>query len=38
MEKVLAGIAVEVNDEGYLKDLNQWTPDVAIEIAEAEAT
>ena len=36
MEKVLAGIAVEVNDEGYLKDLNQWTPDVAIEIAEAE--
>ena len=36
MEKVLAGNSVEVNEEGYLKDLNQWTPDIAREIAVAE--
>jgi tRNA 2-thiouridine synthesizing protein E len=36
MEKVLAGLPVDVNEEGYLKDFSQWTPEIAKEIADAE--
>lgn len=32
----LAGIAVDVNEEGYLNDPSQWTEDVAKEIATEE--
>ena len=31
-----AGVAVETNDEGFLLDSSEWTPDVAKEIAESE--
>lgn len=30
------GIQVEVNAEGYLKDMNQWTPELAREMAREE--
>jgi len=33
-EKVIAGVNVQVNDEGYLLDLNQWNKEIAIEIAK----
>lgn len=36
MEKVLAGLQVDLNEEGYLEDFSQWTPEIAKEIAEAE--
>jgi tRNA 2-thiouridine synthesizing protein E len=36
MEKTMAGTAVQVNDEGYLVDFNQWTPEVGVEIALEE--
>jgi tRNA 2-thiouridine synthesizing protein E len=32
----LAGVAVDVNEEGYLTDSSQWTEDVAKEIATEE--
>jgi tRNA 2-thiouridine synthesizing protein E len=34
LEKVIAGVNVQVNDEGYLLDLKQWTKEIAIEIAK----
>ena len=34
MEKIIAGRAIEVNEEGYLKDFKQWSPEVANEIAK----
>lgn len=34
LEKTLANI--EVNAEGYLKNMNDWTPDIAREIAAKE--
>ena len=36
MEKVYAGVSVNVNEEGYLTDLSQWTKEVAIEIGKEE--
>jgi dissimilatory sulfite reductase related protein len=33
-EKTIAGVALEVNDEGYLTDASQWTKEVAEEIAK----
>lgn len=33
MEKTIAGQQVSVNEEGYLTDMNQWTADIAKEIA-----
>ena len=36
MEATIAGINVNVNDEGYLTDLSQWTEDIAKEIATSE--
>ncbi len=35
-QKVFAGISVDVNDEGYMTDRNQWTKDIAREIAKEE--
>lgn len=31
-----AGVPVEVNDEGFFVDPNQWTKDIAIELAKAD--
>ena len=36
MEALIAGINVNVNDEGYLTDLSQWNKEVAQEIANEE--
>lgn len=36
MEKVIAGQTVSVNDEGYLTNMNQWTKEIAEEIAKEE--
>lgn len=35
-QKVIAGISVDVNDEGYMTDRKQWTKDIAREIAKEE--
>ena len=35
--KIIAGIAVEVNDEGFFLKPEQWTTDCAKEIATQEA-
>ena len=35
-QKVIAGITIDVNEEGYLTDSSQWTKEVAIEIAKEE--
>lgn len=32
----IAGVNIDVNDEGYLNDPSQWTKKVAIEIAKEE--
>ncbi len=34
MEKTIANKTVNVNDEGYLTDFNQWDKDIAIELAK----
>jgi len=34
MEKIIAGHSVNVNEEGYLTDMNQWNEDIAKEIAK----
>lgn len=34
--KTFAGIAVEVNEEGYLTDRSQWTKEIAQAIAQEE--
>lgn len=36
MEKVFNNIAVITNDEGYLESFDQWTPELAEEIAKEE--
>lgn len=36
MEKQIAGHNINVNDEGYLENLNDWNEDVAREIAQEE--
>ena len=33
-EKVIAGVSVKVNAEGYLEDLTQWNKEMATEIAK----
>ena len=35
-EKTLAGKTVEVTDEGYLVNRNDWTKEVAVEIAKEQ--
>ena len=34
MEKVIANKNVNLNDEGYLTDINQWDKNVALELAK----
>jgi tRNA 2-thiouridine synthesizing protein E len=34
MEKVIAGQNVNVNEEGYLTDMNQWNENIAKELAQ----
>ena len=34
--QTIAGVAVDVNDEGFLTDPDQWTRDVAVELAKAD--
>jgi TusE/DsrC/DsvC family sulfur relay protein len=36
MEKTIAGVNVTVTEEGYLENPDQWTADVAKEIAKEE--
>jgi tRNA 2-thiouridine synthesizing protein E len=36
MEKIYAGTCVNCSDQGYLIQLNQWTRDIANEIAKEE--
>ncbi len=36
MTTVIANTEVSVNEEGYLTDLNQWTPEIAMELAKQE--
>ncbi|MBI4933333.1 MAG: TusE/DsrC/DsvC family sulfur relay protein [Actinobacteria bacterium] len=31
-----AGVSVELNDEGFFVDPNQWTKDIAVELAKAD--
>lgn len=35
-QTVIAGVSVDLNDEGYLNDPSQWNEDVAVEIAKEE--
>lgn len=36
MEVNIAGVNLNVNEEGYLNDFSQWNKDVAVEIAKKE--
>jgi len=36
MEKTYAGFTINVNDEGYLTDMNQWNHEVAKEMAKED--
>ncbi len=36
-QKVIAGITVDLNDEGYMTDASQWTKEIAMEIAKEES-
>jgi tRNA 2-thiouridine synthesizing protein E len=36
MEKTLAGTTIQVNEEGYLTDVSQWTKEVGEAIAKEE--
>jgi dissimilatory sulfite reductase related protein len=33
-EKTIAGVTIQVNDEGYMTDPKQWTKEIAIELAK----
>ncbi|MFC2151534.1 TusE/DsrC/DsvC family sulfur relay protein [Bacteroidota bacterium] len=35
-QKTIAGVNIEVTDEGYLVDSSQWTEEIAKEIAKEE--
>jgi tRNA 2-thiouridine synthesizing protein E len=35
-QKIIAGITVDVTDEGYLTNPAQWTKEIALEIAKEE--
>lgn len=34
--KTIAGVSVDINEEGYLNDPSQWTREIAAEIAKEE--
>jgi dissimilatory sulfite reductase related protein len=33
-EKLVAGVTIQVNDEGYMTDSKQWTKEIAAELAK----
>jgi len=33
-EKIIAGVTVNVNDEGYLTDSSQWNKEIAVSLAK----
>jgi dissimilatory sulfite reductase related protein len=35
-QKIIAGVTVDVNEEGYFTNPAQWTKEMAIELAKAE--
>jgi len=35
-QKLIAGINIDVNEEGYLTNSSQWTKEIAIEIAKED--
>ncbi|MCX6252751.1 MAG: TusE/DsrC/DsvC family sulfur relay protein [Bacteroidetes bacterium] len=35
-QKLIAGINIDVNDEGYLTNSSQWNKEIAVEIAKEE--
>lgn len=35
-QKIIAGVSVDVNEEGYLTNPAQWNRDIAMEIAQDE--
>jgi len=35
-QKTIAGVTVDLNDEGYFTDPSQWTKEIAIEMAKEE--
>lgn len=35
-QTVIAGVSIDLNDEGYFTNSAQWTKDVAIEMAKTE--
>jgi len=35
-QKTYAGVAVDVNDEGYFTDPSQWTKEIAVDVAKQE--
>ena len=37
MELNIAGVSLDVTEDGYLNDLSQWNKEVAIEIAKEES-
>ena len=36
MESNIAGVILDVTEDGYLNDLSQWNKEIAIEIAKEE--
>lgn len=36
-QKTIAGLILEVNEEGYMLDHSKWTNEIAIEIAKEES-
>ena len=37
METIIANMPVNVNEQGYLQDMNQWNKEIAKQIADEEA-
>ena len=35
-QKTIAGVTIDLNDEGYFTDPSQWTKDIATEMAKEE--
>jgi tRNA 2-thiouridine synthesizing protein E len=35
-QKIIAGVTVDVNEEGYFTNPAQWTPELAAEVAKEE--
>ena len=36
MKKLIAGVEVDVNEQGYLTDFSQWNKEIALELAKEE--